>query len=80
MAASTPHHRGTEVSNVVTKGMSTTGIVLIGMFALNGLPRLYHPSSNYALAHRATDEFGDVAFAGGILDQHDLARPGRGCG
>ena len=29
---------------------------VIGMFALNGLPRLYHPSSNYALAHRATDD------------------------
>jgi hypothetical protein len=29
---------------------------VIGMFALNGLPRLYHPSSNYRLAHRATDD------------------------
>jgi hypothetical protein len=28
----------------------------LGMFALNGLPRLYHPSSNYRLAHRATDD------------------------
>jgi hypothetical protein len=26
------------------------------MFALNGLPRLYHPSSNYQMAHRATDD------------------------
>lgn len=29
---------------------------VIGMFAMNGLPRLYHPSSNYQLAHRATDD------------------------
>jgi hypothetical protein len=29
---------------------------VIGMFAINGLPRLYHPSSNYRLAHRATDD------------------------
>ena len=29
---------------------------VIGMFALNGLPRLYHPSSNYRMAHRATDD------------------------
>jgi hypothetical protein len=29
---------------------------VIGMFALNGLPRLYHPSSNYQMAHRATDD------------------------
>lgn len=29
---------------------------LLGMLALNGLPRLYHPSWNYRLAHRATDD------------------------
>jgi hypothetical protein len=29
---------------------------VIGMFALNGLPRLYHPSANYRMAHRATDD------------------------
>src|SRR5271156_711421 len=29
---------------------------LIGMLALNGLPRLYHPSLNYRNAHRATDD------------------------
>lgn len=29
---------------------------VIGMFALNGLPRLYHPSLNYLHAHRATDD------------------------
>ncbi len=28
----------------------------LGMWALNGLPRLYHPSSNYSMAHRATDD------------------------
>ena len=28
----------------------------IGIFALNGLPRLYHPSMNYRNAHRATDD------------------------
>ena len=28
----------------------------IGMFALNGLPRLYHPSLNYRSAHRASDD------------------------
>jgi hypothetical protein len=27
-----------------------------GMFAFNGLPRLYHPSMNYRSAHRATDD------------------------
>ena len=26
------------------------------MLGLNGLPRLYHPSLNYAQAHRATDD------------------------
>lgn len=29
---------------------------VLGMFALNGLPRLYHPSANYQMAHRATDD------------------------
>ena len=29
---------------------------VIGMFALNGLPKLYHPSMNYRNAHRATDD------------------------
>ena len=28
----------------------------LGMWALNGLPRLYHPSLNYRNAHRATDD------------------------
>ena len=26
------------------------------MFAINGLPRLYHPSFNYSQAHRASDD------------------------
>jgi hypothetical protein len=29
---------------------------VIGMFALNGLPRLYHPALNYKNAHRASDD------------------------
>src|SRR5262249_31214294 len=29
---------------------------LLGMLALNGLPRLYHPSLNYSQSHRATDD------------------------
>jgi len=29
---------------------------VIGMFALNGLPRFYHPSFNYRNTHRATDD------------------------
>lgn len=29
---------------------------LLGMLALNGLPRLYHPALNYRNAHRATDD------------------------
>jgi hypothetical protein len=29
---------------------------VIGMFALNGLPRLYHPAHNYSRAHRASDD------------------------
>jgi hypothetical protein len=28
----------------------------IGMWAINGLPRLYHPSMNYSQAHRASDD------------------------
>jgi hypothetical protein len=28
----------------------------IGMWAINGLPRLYHPSANYSQAHRASDD------------------------
>ena len=26
------------------------------MWAINGLPRLYHPSFNYSQAHRASDD------------------------
>lgn len=29
---------------------------VIGMFALNGLPRLYHPSFNYSSVHKASDD------------------------
>src|SRR5579862_2866498 len=29
---------------------------LIGMLALNGLPRLYHPSMNYQMFHKASDD------------------------
>jgi hypothetical protein len=29
---------------------------VLGMLALNGLPRLYHPSLNYKSSHRATDD------------------------
>jgi hypothetical protein len=29
---------------------------VIGMLALNGLPKLYHPSMNYQAAHRASDD------------------------
>ena len=29
---------------------------VIGMLALNGLPRLYHPSMNYQAMHRASDD------------------------
>src|ERR1700722_11565729 len=28
----------------------------LGMWAFNGLPRLYHPSFNYSQAHRASDD------------------------
>jgi hypothetical protein len=28
----------------------------LGMWAMNGLPRLYHPSMNYSQAHRASDD------------------------
>lgn len=37
---------------VLFSGISTT----IGIFALNGLPQLYHPSMKYKEAHRATDD------------------------
>ncbi len=29
---------------------------VFGMFALNGMPRLYHPLDNYSQSHRATDD------------------------
>ena len=29
---------------------------LLGMLGLNGLPRLYHPTMNYSIAHQATDD------------------------
>jgi hypothetical protein len=28
----------------------------LGLWAINGLPRLYHPSMNYSQAHRASDD------------------------
>lgn len=34
----------------------TAFATFIGMFALNGLPRFYHPSMNYRSMHRATDD------------------------
>jgi hypothetical protein len=34
----------------------TAFATFIGMFALNGLPKLYHPSMNYRNAHRASDD------------------------
>jgi hypothetical protein len=34
----------------------TAFATFIGMFALNGLPRLYHPSMNYRNAHRGSDD------------------------
>ena len=34
----------------------TAFATFLGMWALNGLPRLYHPSMNYRNAHRATDD------------------------
>ena len=34
----------------------TSFAAFIGMWALNGLPRLYHPSMNYRNAHRASDD------------------------
>jgi hypothetical protein len=37
---------------VLFGGISTT----IGIFALNGLPQLYHPTMRYKQAHRATDD------------------------
>src|SRR5246127_1935989 len=37
-------------------GLFSSFAAVIGMFALNGLPRLYHPSMNYQAAHRASDD------------------------
>jgi Protein of unknown function (DUF3341) len=37
---------------ILFAGIATT----ISIYALNGLPRLYHPSMNYKNAHRATDD------------------------
>jgi hypothetical protein len=34
----------------------TAFATFLGMWALNGLPRLYHPSMNYRNAHRASDD------------------------
>jgi hypothetical protein len=34
----------------------TAFATFIGMWALNGLPQLYHPSMNYRSAHRASDD------------------------
>jgi hypothetical protein len=34
----------------------TAFATFIGMWALNGLPRLYHPSLNYRNAHKASDD------------------------
>jgi Protein of unknown function (DUF3341) len=34
----------------------TSFAAFIGMWAMNGLPRLYHPSMNYRNAHRASDD------------------------
>jgi hypothetical protein len=34
----------------------TAFATFIGMWALNGLPKLYHPSMNYRNAHRASDD------------------------
>jgi hypothetical protein len=34
----------------------TAFAAFIGMWALNGLPKLYHPSMNYRNAHRASDD------------------------
>ena len=34
----------------------TAFATFLGMWALNGLPRLYHPSLNYRNAHRASDD------------------------
>jgi len=34
----------------------TAFATFLGMWALNGLPRLYHPSMNYKNAHRASDD------------------------
>ncbi|MEP7354670.1 MAG: DUF3341 domain-containing protein [Acidobacteriota bacterium] len=37
---------------ILFTGIATT----VAIFALNGLPRLYHPSMNYKNAHRASDD------------------------
>lgn len=34
----------------------TAFATFLGMWALNGLPRLYHPSLNYRNSHKATDD------------------------
>ena len=34
----------------------TAFATFLGMWALNGLPRLYHPSLNYRNAHKASDD------------------------
>ena len=34
----------------------TAFAAFLGMWAINGLPRLYHPSMNYSQAHRASDD------------------------
>lgn len=34
----------------------TAFATFLGMWAMNGLPRLYHPSLNYRNAHRASDD------------------------
>jgi Protein of unknown function (DUF3341) len=34
----------------------TSFAAFLGMWAMNGLPRLYHPSMNYRHAHRASDD------------------------
>ena len=37
---------------ILFAGIATT----VAIYALNGLPQLYHPSMNYKMAHRATDD------------------------
>lgn len=36
--------------------LCTAFATFLGMFAINGLPRLYHPSMRYKNAHRASDD------------------------